>query len=139
MEAFGDTHMNTLSTCCECCGRPIPLENNGVRLDERIVSFKDQTAKLTNKEAAVFSLLLRYFGQVVHRDRVWANVWGDGCEVDPKIVDVMLCKIRKKIAHMGLTTRNTWGVGQALTFADPVVSNVSQTIQTATQEPAYAL
>jgi hypothetical protein len=128
MEAYGDTHMNTLSTCCAGCGRPFALEKKGVKIENRTVSFKDQTAKLTNKEAEVFTILLRYFGETVHRDRVWANVWGEGSEVDPKIVDVMLCKIRKKIAHMGLTTRNLWGVGQALIFADPIVSNVSQPI-----------
>jgi len=91
-------------------------------------AYNGQRVKLTFRENQLFGLLLRRFGQIVHRDVIWSTIWKDA-EIDPKIVDVYVCKINHKIRKLGLKIKSSWGIGRGLFFADPVVANVAKTIQ----------
>jgi len=72
---------------------------------------------LTAKEAAVLSLLVQR--RRVERMQAYAAVFeqlnGDGPSL--KIVDVFVCKLRKKLRAIGLnpTIKSIWGVGHEIT------------------------
>lgn len=115
--SFGDTHTTTEHECCETCGRPLQYVKSGVEVDAAgFVTHGGRSIKLSLGEAKVFRVLHSTFGNVVHRNRIYDLVWGDR-ETELKIVDVLICKVRKKIEPLGLVITNTWGVGYTLSKA----------------------
>lgn len=79
--------------------RPALLEAGDLRLDPaaRRVLRGDTEITLTAREMAVLDLLLRRRGEVVTKQEVIANVWGDDFEGDPNIVEVYIGHLRRKI------------------------------------------
>lgn len=77
--------------------------------------------KLTWREARLFLILQRSAGNVVSKEtiirRLYANVSVDEVP-DTKIVDVFVCKIRRKIEDSGYAIRTVWGEGYRLEEAD---------------------
>jgi DNA-binding winged helix-turn-helix (wHTH) protein len=67
--------------------------------------------KLSTTEASIFLFLNQNAGKVVYKDRLFAAVWGADPEVEIKILDVMICKLRKKCPA---TIATVWGVGYRL-------------------------
>jgi DNA-binding response OmpR family regulator len=76
--------------------------------------------------------LARRFGTTVHTDSLLSTVWGDDTDVDPKIVSVMICKMRQRLAHMPLEIKTAWGIGFSLCARD--VGNVVRLNSTTSQE-----
>lgn len=70
--------------------------------------------RLTGKEADIFCALRHANGAFLNRDRLMSLLYSDAIEEpEVKIIDVFLCKLRKKIGPESLSTR--WGFGYALT------------------------
>lgn len=71
---------------------------------------------LTQQETRVFGTLVNR--EVATKDAVMAALYSDRAgaegEVEPKIVDVFVCKIRKKLKPFGIEIRTVWGQGYAL-------------------------
>lgn len=71
---------------------------------------------LTQQETRVFGTLVNR--EVATKDAVMAALYSDRAgaegEVEPKIVDVFICKIRKKLKPFGIEIRTVWGQGYAL-------------------------
>lgn len=68
---------------------------------------------LTKSEAAVFILLRRKpiaSNELIHRSLEWVN----NSATMPKIVDVTVAKIRKKLAGTRYSIKTIWGVGYTL-------------------------
>ena len=63
--------------------------------------------KLTKLEYMVLSLLVDNMGQTVTRDRMFGHVYAGREWPEPKILDVVICGLRKKIS--GIMT--VWGLG----------------------------
>ena len=114
MEAMpgGWSFHSEVNVCCEKCGRPFLTEHHGIKLDGTMLHVGDKSVRLTLRERDFFALLFKHFGQVVHRERIRSSVWGEN--YDEKSVDVYALKLRRKLAPLGLTVKNTWGVGKAL-------------------------
>jgi len=69
-----------------------------------------QVFGLTPSEARIFHAIC--FTRTGSRESIWL-AYADGlpCEADPRGMDVMIFRIRKKIAHYGLTIVTLWGHG----------------------------
>jgi len=68
------------------------------------VDFKKYEAKkdgepldLTALEFALLHLLIANHGQVVHRDRILDEVWGEGVYIEPRTIDKHISLLRKKV------------------------------------------
>lgn len=70
---------------------------------------------LTSSEARVFSHLTTR--DVATKASIMAALYSDkidGEDVEPKIVDVFVCKLRRKVAKFGVEIATVWGQGYSL-------------------------
>jgi two-component system alkaline phosphatase synthesis response regulator PhoP len=56
-----------------------------------------ETLDLTALEFALLHLLIANNGQVVHRDRILDEVWGEGVYIEPRTIDKHMSLLRKKV------------------------------------------
>ena len=114
------------------------LEGRVEQLEHRI---RELTAMLTEpalaqpwpeewqltKTESLFLLTLRS-GELVSRQDILRGMYPDRVALpDPKLLDVMACKLRKRLAPFGKTIENVWGRG--LRLADirvPATNEVTQ-------------
>lgn len=76
---------------------------------------------LTPTQRAIVHRLHRQGGNTVHRLCLMETLYSlepDVDRADPKIVDVLVCHIRKKLRDTPWRVRTTWGVGYWLTRED---------------------
>lgn len=87
-----------------------------IRQDRREVSVGSTEVKLTGKEYAILELLVLRRGSVLTKDAFLNHLYGGMDEPEAKIIDVFVCKLRKKLALCGagdlITT--VWGRGYML-------------------------
>jgi two-component system cell cycle response regulator CtrA len=88
-----------------------------VNLDTQIVSVDEQPLRLTKKEYGILELLSLRRGAVLTKEMILGHLYGGIDEPDLKIIDVYVCKLRKKLAkatggHHYIET--VWGRGYAL-------------------------
>lgn len=65
--------------------------------------------RLTAQEARIFGVLVNR--ELATKDAIMAGLYGDRAddEVLPKIVDVFVCKLRKKLMPYGIAIETVWG------------------------------
>jgi two-component system cell cycle response regulator CtrA len=88
-----------------------------VNLDTRVVSVDDQPVLLTGKEYAILELLSLRKGTTVTKEVFLNNLYGGMDEPDFKIIDVYICKLRKKLAQAtggSHCIETVWGCGYVL-------------------------
>lgn len=97
---------------CPCCGQHLP-ETGDLRIDDSgIVVFRGRFATLTRQEAEILGQLHAARGAVVSRQSLLAGLYPiEADEAEIKIVDVFVCKIRKKLKPLGLDIGTAWGGG----------------------------
>jgi two-component system cell cycle response regulator CtrA len=90
-----------------------PLHLN---LDSREVSVDGQPVHLTGKEYSILELLTLRRGMVLTKDQFLNHLYGGMDEPEMKIIDVFICKLRKKlaIAGAGNLIGTVWGRGYVL-------------------------
>ena len=69
-----------------------------VDLDARVVSVDDHPVQLTGKEYAILELLTLQKDTIVTREMLLNHLYGAMDEPELKIIDVFVCKLRKKLA-----------------------------------------
>jgi two-component system, cell cycle response regulator CtrA len=99
-----------------------------VNLDARNVSVDDRVVHLTGKEYAVLELLSLHKSTVVTKEMLLEHLYGGMQEPELKIIDVFVCKLRKKLAQA--TGGNhyigtVWGRGYVL--RDQIVTGETTT------------
>lgn len=76
---------------------------------------------LTPSEALILATLYTRSPNVAHKEHIWSALYGDKIDADrpsgPKIIDVLVCKIRFKLRPFGLRFETSWGRGWFLTPA----------------------
>jgi DNA-binding response OmpR family regulator len=92
-----------------------------VNLDTRTVLVNDQPVHLTGKEYGILELLSQQKGITQTKEMILNHLYGGMDEPEIKIIDVFVCKLRKKLAQA--TGRDhyietVWGRGYVL--RDPV-------------------
>src|SRR4051794_19063648 len=97
-----------------------------VNLDAGVVSVDDQPVHLTRKEYGVLELLSRHKGTTVTKEMLLNHLYGGMDEPELKILDVFICKLRKKLAHAAGGNHHietVWGRGYVL--RDPKATAVT--------------
>ena len=87
-----------------------------LNLDTNEVSVGGQPVHLTGKEYAVLELLTLRRGMVLTKDQFLSHLYGGIDEPEMKIIDVFICKLRKKLAQAGADgiIGTVWGRGYTL-------------------------
>ena len=87
-----------------------------IRQDRREVSVDGAEVKLTGKEYAILELLVLRRGTVLTKDAFLNHLYGGMDEPEAKIIDVFVCKLRKKLTVGGAENLITtvWGRGYML-------------------------
>lgn len=87
-----------------------------IRQDRREVSVHGNEVKLTGKEYAILELLVMRKGTVLTKDAFLNHLYGGMDEPEAKIIDVFVCKLRKKLASSGAKNVivTVWGRGYML-------------------------
>ncbi|MCX7377012.1 MAG: response regulator transcription factor [Alphaproteobacteria bacterium] len=82
-------------------------------LDSREVSIGDQQVHLTGKEYAILELLMLRKGIVLTKEMFLNHLYGGMDEPEAKIIDVFICKLRKKLTSFGAGDLivTVWGRG----------------------------
>src|SRR6202790_1332443 len=94
-----------------------PIELN---LDSREVTVDGQEVHLTGKEYSLLELMVLRKGMVLTKEAFLNHLYGGMDEPDAKIIDVFICKLRKKLAVAGADNLigTVWGRGY--TIREPI-------------------
>jgi two-component system cell cycle response regulator CtrA len=116
-----------------------------VNLDTRVVSVDDQPVHLTGKEYGILELLSLRKGTTLTKEMFLNHLYGGVDEPELKIIDVFVCKLRKKLAQAtggSHYIETVWGRGYVLRDPMPIVSppavNTSADISAARRGSAAA-
>ena len=84
-----------------------------LNLDRREVTVDDREVHLTGKEYAILELLVLRKGMVLTKEAFLNHLYGGMDEPEVKIIDVFVCKLRKKLARAGAdgVIGTIWGRG----------------------------
>ncbi len=87
-----------------------------LNLDSREVTVDSRLVHLTGKEYAILELLMLRKGVVLTKDAFLNHLYGGMDEPEVKIIDVFVCKLRKKLqlAGAGNMIGTIWGRGYML-------------------------
>ncbi len=89
------------------------IGNLQLNLDSREVEADGQPIQLTGKEYAILELLVLRRGMVLTKEAFLNHLYGGIDEPEMKIIDVFICKLRKKLAQAGASNLigTVWGRG----------------------------
>lgn len=94
-------------------------------LESRSVTVAGRPVHLTGKEYAILELLVMRKGMVLTKEVFLNHLYGGMDEPEVKIIDVFICKLRKKLAEAG--ARNVigtvWGRGYTVREAMPATAS----------------
>lgn len=88
-----------------------------INLDTRVVEVSGEQVHLTNKEYAILELLAMRKGTVLTKEMFLNHLYNSMDEPEIKIIDVFVCKLRKKLADASGGTNyieTVWGRGYML-------------------------
>jgi two-component system cell cycle response regulator CtrA len=108
-----------------------------VNLDTRVVSVDDKPVHLTGKEYGILELLSLHKGTTMTKEMFLNHLYSGINEPELKIIDVFVCKLRKKLAQAtggNHYIETVWGRGHVL--RDPEPSTEVRTGDSATVIPA---
>jgi two-component system cell cycle response regulator CtrA len=93
-----------------------------VNLDTRVVSVDDRPIHLTGKEYGILELLSLHKGTTMTKEMFLNHLYGGMDEPELKIIDVFVCKLRKKLAQAtggNHYIETVWGRGHMLRDPEP--------------------
>lgn len=114
---------------CECCGAVLP-EFGGIVCDEdrAEIRFRGKfTRSLTQHEFRMFVILLNKAGKPVAKEAIIELLYSQRILADDeipelKIIDVYICRLRKKLRPLGIDIGTAWGRGYFLIEPTEVVN-----------------
>jgi two-component system cell cycle response regulator CtrA len=82
----------------------------------RVVTVHDHELRLTGKEYAILELLMQRMSGVLTKDTFLSHLYGGVDEPEGKIIDVFICKLRRKLAQAGAgdLIKTVWGQGYTI-------------------------
>jgi two-component system, cell cycle response regulator CtrA len=93
-----------------------------VNLDTRVVTVDDKPVHLTGKEYGILELLSLHKGTTMTKEMFLNHLYGGMDEPELKIIDVFICKLRKKLAQAtggNHYIETVWGRGHMLRDPEP--------------------
>ena len=116
-----------------------------VNLDTRVVSADDQPVHLTGKEYGILELLSLRKGTTLTKEMFLNHLYGGMDEPELKIIDVFVCKLRKKLVQAtggSHYIETIWGRGYVLRdptpLPGPAAASASADISAARRSTAAA-
>jgi len=100
-----------------------------VNLDAKTVEVNNQRVHLTGKEYQMFELLSLRKGTTLTKEMFLNHLYGGMDEPELKIIDVFICKLRKKLAQATKGDHfieTVWGRGYVLRDPDPRVAGATE-------------
>jgi two-component system cell cycle response regulator CtrA len=97
-----------------------------VNLDAKTVEVEGNTVHLTGKEYQMLELLSLRKGTTLTKEMFLNHLYGGMDEPELKIIDVFICKLRKKLSeatHGDNHIETVWGRGYVLRDPEPVSQN----------------
>ncbi len=112
-----------------------------LNLDSREVSVDSRPVHLTGKEYAILELLVLRKGMVLTKDAFLNHLYGGMDEPEMKIIDVFICKLRKKLQLVGAghLISTIWGRGYMLREEDRLSAGSAETTMPGSQAIESAL
>jgi len=97
----------------------------------------DKPLHLTNKEYSIIELLAFRRGFVLTKEVFLNHLYGGIDEPEPKIIDVFICKLRKKLAAAGIDDliNTVWGQGYTLQDLKPASARRRAVLEHAEASP----
>lgn len=91
----------------------LTIGNLTLNLDSRSVQVAGSTVHLTGKEYAILELLVLRKGMILSKEAFLNHLYGGIDEPEIKIIDVFICKLRKKLSALGADNviGTVWGRG----------------------------
>jgi len=77
----------------------------------RTLQISGQDVPLTRKELAVFECLFERSGQIVSKTQIADHLYGIGAEIEERVVEVYVSRLRKKLADGGVLIKAARGLG----------------------------
>lgn len=101
---------------CPVCGQPISDLPVTVLPERGMVVAHGKFAIMTGTEMLVLQCLIEKFPNIVSKERMMDYLYQlkPGEEPEIKIVDVLVCKVRKKLTPIGVRIDTAWGKGYGL-------------------------
>jgi two-component system, cell cycle response regulator CtrA len=98
-----------------------------LNLNSRGVTVAGTNVRLTGKEFAILELLVLRKGLTLSREALLTHLYRGTDEPEMKIIDVFVCKLRKKLALAGAPdlVRTVWGLGYTILDPGPAVTSDS--------------
>jgi two-component system, cell cycle response regulator CtrA len=95
-----------------------------LNLNRREVTVAGTDVRLTGKEFAILELLVLRKGLTLSKEALLTHLYGGTDEPEMKIIDVFVCKLRKKLALAGAPdlVRTVWGLGYTIPDPRPAVT-----------------
>ena len=103
-------------------GMSIRTDRLVVKLDQRLVTVDGNPVHLTPKEYEILELLSLRKGTILTKEMILHHLYGGIDEPEIKIIDVFVCKLRKKLAQATggkHYIETVWGRGYALRDPTP--------------------
>src|SRR5580693_1661753 len=85
--------------CPQLLGMTIRTDRLVVKLDQRLVTVDGNPVHLTPKEYEILELLSSRKGMILTKEMILNHLYGGMDEPEIKIIDVFMCKLRKKLAN----------------------------------------
>ena len=88
----------------------------GITIDKnaKTVSVADEVVNLTKTEYQLLLTMAQEPGRIFSREELMDRVWGDGCFVEARTVDVHITRLRKKLGHAGEAIVKRSGYGYCI-------------------------
>lgn len=109
---------------CPVCGSHISDLPVTILPERGMVVANGKFVVLTGHEALLLQRLAEVFPRVLSKEAAleWLYQLNSEREPEIKIIDVYICKARKKLEHIGVRIDTIWGKGYALALSEkPVV------------------
>ncbi|MGE4352825.1 MAG: winged helix-turn-helix domain-containing protein [Oscillospiraceae bacterium] len=90
---------------------PLTVGNIVIYGDRRMAMVSGREVNLTFKEFELLSYLMENRGRALSRDKLLDTVWGIGCDVETRTVDVHIRTLRQKLGEESGLIETVRGVG----------------------------
>jgi two-component system cell cycle response regulator CtrA len=99
-----------------------------INMNAKKVFVNGKQASLTKKEYQIIEILALRKGSVLSKEALLDHLYGGLDEPNPKIIDVFICKIRRKLIALGAGDfiETNWGRGYMVSDKRSVVANVGE-------------
>lgn len=100
---------------CPCCRQGLPHSPELIVDEAGILVRNGRFASLTRHEFALFETLQNAGHRILSQEALLRSIYGlQMDEPEIKIIDVFVCKLRKKLKPLGVEIQTVWGSGYRL-------------------------